>query len=48
VEPLDTFGARIVAALGEPASRELLEVLTCFDADRAALIGRLSLGHDAA
>ena len=32
-------GQRVVAALGEPAARELLEVLERSDADRAALIG---------
>jgi hypothetical protein len=35
-------------ALGEPAARELLDVLTRPDADRAALIGRLHLREDAA
>jgi hypothetical protein len=37
----DDVGARVAAALGEPAARELLEVLERSDADRAALIGRL-------
>jgi hypothetical protein len=37
-----------VAALGEPAARELLEVVTRPEADRAALIGRLHLRDDAA
>jgi hypothetical protein len=38
----DDLGSRIVAALGEPASRELLGVLASRDdAGRAALIGRL-------
>jgi hypothetical protein len=32
----------------EPAARELLDVLTRSDADRAALIGRLHLREDAA
>jgi hypothetical protein len=41
-------GARIVAALGEPAARELLDVLTRPDASRAALIGRLHLREDVA
>ena len=39
---------RVVAALGEPAARELLEVLERSDADRAALIGRLHVRDDAA
>ncbi len=42
------LGARIVAALGELASRELLDVLTRLDADRAALIGRLHQRDDTA
>jgi hypothetical protein len=37
-----------VAALGEPAARELLEVLERSDADRAALIARLHARDDAA
>jgi hypothetical protein len=37
----------VVAALGEPAARELLEVLGRSDADRAAVIGRLHLRHNA-
>lgn len=37
----ECVGARVVAALGEPGARELLEVLERSDADRAALIGRL-------
>jgi hypothetical protein len=41
------LGCRIVAALGEPAARELLDLLTRPDADRAALIGRLHLRDDA-
>jgi len=41
-------GERVVAALGEPAARELLEVLERSDADRAALIGRLHARDDAA
>jgi hypothetical protein len=41
------LGWRIVAAIGEIAARELLDVLTRSDADRAALIGRLSLRDDA-
>jgi hypothetical protein len=42
------IGRRVVAALGEPAARELLEVLERSDADRAALIGRLHVRDDAA
>jgi hypothetical protein len=37
---------RIVAAIGEEGARELLDVLTRSEADRAALIGRLSLRAD--
>jgi hypothetical protein len=44
----DDLGARIVAAIGEPAARELLDVLTRPGADRAALISRLKLRDDAA
>ncbi len=47
-DPLGDLGARIVAALGEPAARELLDVLTRSDADRAALIGRLHVREEAA
>ncbi|MDP9330002.1 MAG: hypothetical protein M3P11_05090 [Actinomycetota bacterium] len=36
-----------LAALGEPAARELLDVLTRSDVDRAALIGRLHQRVDA-
>ena len=42
------IGDRVVAALGEPAARELLDVLERSDADRAALIGRLHVRDDAA
>ncbi|MDP9223871.1 MAG: hypothetical protein M3P18_08445 [Actinomycetota bacterium] len=42
----DDLGTRIVAALGEPAARELLDVLTRPDAGRAALIGRLHQRDD--
>lgn len=42
------IGNRVVAVLGEPAARELLEVLERSDADRAALIGRLYAREDAA
>jgi hypothetical protein len=38
--------ARIVGAVGEGGARELLDVLTRSEADRAALIGRLSLRAD--
>jgi hypothetical protein len=44
----DDGGARVIAALGEPAARELLEVLERSDADRAALIARLDAREDAA
>jgi hypothetical protein len=44
----EDIGQRVVAALGEPAARELLEVLERSDADRAALIGRLHPREDAA
>jgi hypothetical protein len=43
---MDDLGSRIVTALGEPAARELLDVLTRPDADRAALIGRLHQRDD--
>jgi hypothetical protein len=39
------LGQRIVAAIGEAAARELLDVVTRSGADRASLIGRL---HDRA
>ena len=42
------FGARVVAALGKPAARELLDVLKRSDADRAALIGRRYVRDEAA
>jgi hypothetical protein len=41
------ISARVVAAVGEACARELLDVLTRSEADRAALIGRLSLRADA-
>jgi hypothetical protein len=44
----ENVGQRVVAALGEPAARELLEILERSDADRAALIGRLHVRDDAA
>ncbi len=44
----DDLGPRIVSAVGEPAARELLDVLTRSDADRAALIGRLHIREGAA
>ena len=43
----EDVGERVVAALGEPAARELLEALERPDADRAALIGRLYFRDDA-
>jgi hypothetical protein len=42
-----TVGERVVSALGEPAARELLDVLTRSEADRAALIGGLAQRDDA-
>jgi hypothetical protein len=42
------LGESIVAAIGRPASAELLDVLTRPEPDRAALIGRLSVRNDAA
>lgn len=44
---MNDIGQRVVAALGEPAARELLDVLERSDADRAALIGRLHARDDA-
>jgi hypothetical protein len=44
----DGLGATIVAALGRPASAELLDVLTRSEEERAAVIGRLALRDDAA
>jgi hypothetical protein len=44
---VDHLGERVVTALGEPAARELLDVLERSDTDRAALIGRLHLRKDA-
>ncbi|MCD6022908.1 MAG: hypothetical protein K0R20_2618 [Actinomycetia bacterium] len=41
---VNDIGQRIVAALGEPAARELLEVLERPDTDRAALIGGCTCG----
>jgi len=45
---MQDVGERVVAALGEPGARELLEVLERSDAERAALIGRLHVRDDAA
>lgn len=42
------IGERVVATLGEPAARELLNLLERSDVDRAALIGRLHVRDDAA
>ena len=42
---MNDAGQRVVAALGEPAARELLEILERSDADRAALIGRRMSGR---
>jgi hypothetical protein len=44
----EPVGERVVATLGEPAARELLEVLERPDAERAAVIGRLHVREDAA
>jgi hypothetical protein len=44
---VNDIGHRVVAALGERAARELLEVLERSDADRAALIARLYVRDDA-
>jgi hypothetical protein len=44
----EDIGQRVVAELGVPAARELLEVLERSEADRAALIGRLHGRDDAA
>ena len=43
----EDIGACVVGALGEPAARELLDVLERSDADRAGLIGRLHARDDA-
>lgn len=40
-------GQQAVDALGEPAAREFLDVITRSDGDRAALIGRLHARADA-
>jgi hypothetical protein len=45
---VNDVGERVVAALGEPAAREFLEVLERSDADRAAVIARLHARDDAA
>ncbi len=44
---LHDIGDRVVSALGTEAARELLDVLTRPEEERAALIGRLSLRDDA-
>jgi hypothetical protein len=46
-EGVGTLGRQIVDALGPGASRELLDVITCPEAERAALIGRLHVREDA-
>lgn len=43
---MNDIARRVVAAVGEAGARELLDVLTRSDEDRAALIGRLSLRAD--
>jgi hypothetical protein len=42
----DNVAERVISAVGEAGARELWDVLTRPDADRAALIGRLSLRAD--
>jgi hypothetical protein len=42
VDEFDDLGARIVAAIGEPAARELLNALTRVDADRVVLIDQVT------
>ena len=41
------IASRVIGSLGEPAARELLDVLERSDADRAAFIGRLYPQDDA-
>ena len=41
------LGRRVVGILGEGAARELLDVMTRSEEDRAAIIGRLSQRDDA-
>jgi hypothetical protein len=41
------IAARVIAAVGKAGAAELLDVLTRPEADRAALLGRLSLRADA-
>jgi hypothetical protein len=43
----DEIGRRVVDAIGEAGAWEHLDVLARSEADRAALIGRLSLRDDA-
>jgi hypothetical protein len=42
------IGSRIIVAVGETGANELLDALTRSEADRAALIGRLTVRDDAA
>ena len=44
----EKFGERIVATVGVDGARELLDIPTRPEADRAALIGRLTLRADGA
>lgn len=44
---LDDLGSRLVEALGQGGARDLLDALTRSEADRAKLIGRLSIRNDA-
>jgi hypothetical protein len=43
----EDIGGRVITAVGEAGARELLDVLTRQEAERAALIGRLALRADA-
>jgi hypothetical protein len=45
IEHFETAG-RVIAAVGKAGAAELLDVLTRSEADRAALIGRLSQRAD--
>ena len=48
MDELSELGRWIIATIGEPASRGLLDVLTCPEPERAALIRRLSQYEGAA
>ena len=47
VRDLELLGDQIIAAVGHGGAAELLGAITRPEADRAALIGRLSLRDDA-